>query len=61
MDGQEALFAIGGEHQQFDLAALDEIDHLVLIAAGVDVVMSGDLDRATIEGLALLTNHVTVA
>ena len=52
MDRQEALFTIGGEHQQFDLAALDEIDHIALIAAGVDVVMSGDLEGARIHGLA---------
>jgi len=30
---------LGRKHQQFDLAALDEIDHLVLIAAGVNVRM----------------------
>ena len=52
MDGQEALSAVGGKHQQFDLTALDEIDHIVLIAAGVDVRVSSDLDRARIYGLA---------
>ena len=43
MDGKETLFTFGREQQQFDLAALDEVDHLVLIAAGVNVGVSGNL------------------
>ena len=35
MDGQETFFTFGREQKQFDLAGLDEIDHLVLVAAGV--------------------------
>jgi len=53
MDGQQALLAFGGEHEQFDLPALDEVDHLVLIATGVDVGVSRNLDGARIHRLAL--------
>jgi len=53
MDRKEALLAFGGDHEQFDLATLDEIDHLVPIAAGVDARMSGNLDGARIYRLAL--------
>ena len=34
MDGQETLFTFGRDQQQFYLAGLEEIDRLVLIAAG---------------------------
>ena len=40
-------------YQQFDLTTTDKIDHIVLIAAGVDVCMAWDVDRAVIECLAL--------
>ena len=53
MDGQQTLFTFGGEHQQLDLAALDEVDHLVLIAAAVYVAVPGNLNGARIHGLAL--------
>ena len=44
MDGEKALFTFRREHEQFDLAALNEVDHLVLIATGVDVGVSRNLD-----------------
>jgi hypothetical protein len=36
------------EHEQFDLAALNEIDHLVLIPTGVYVLVSGNLEDTRI-------------
>ena len=42
MDGKEALLAVGGEHEQFDLAGLNEIDHPVLVAAGVNICVARD-------------------
>jgi hypothetical protein len=53
MDGKEAFLTFGGEHEQFDLAALDEVDHLVLIAAGIDVSEPRNLDGVRIYGLPL--------
>jgi hypothetical protein len=53
MDGEQAFFAFGGEHQQFDLSALDEVNHLVLIAARVYVGMARDFDRMGIQRFAL--------
>ena len=53
MDGQQTLFTLGGEHEQFNLAALNKINHLILIAAAVDVGMSGNLDGMRVGGLAL--------
>ena len=32
---KEALFTFRGEHERFDRAALNEVDHLVLITTGV--------------------------
>jgi len=48
MNRKQALFTFGGEHEQFDLSALDEVDHLVLITAGVNGAVSGNLDGARI-------------
>jgi len=48
MDGQQALLAFGGEHKQFDLAAVNEVDHLVLIPTGVNVLVSGNLEGTRI-------------
>jgi hypothetical protein len=53
VDRQDALFTFGGEHKQFDLPALNDVDHLVLIATGVYVGVSRNLDGAGIQGLAL--------
>jgi len=53
MNRKQALFTFGGEHEQFDLSALDEVDHLVLITAGVNGAVSGNLDGARILRLAL--------
>ena len=53
MNGQQALFAFGREHEQFDLAAFNKTDHLVVIATSADVGVSGNLDGAEIHGLAL--------
>src|SRR4029077_14406918 len=41
------------QHEQFDLPAFDEIDHFVLIATGVDISVSRNLDGASVKGLAL--------
>jgi hypothetical protein len=51
--GKEALLAFGREHEQFDLAALDEVDHLILIATRVDVSVSGNLNGTGIHSLTL--------
>ena len=53
MDGQQTLFTFGGEHEQFDLAALDKVNHLVLIAAAVNVTVPGNLDGTRIDRLAV--------
>jgi hypothetical protein len=37
MDGEQKFFTFGREQKQFDLAGLNEIDHLVLVFAGVNV------------------------
>jgi hypothetical protein len=52
MDGEKTLSALGREHQQFDLPAFDEVNHLVLIAAGINVGVSGNLNGARILRLA---------
>jgi hypothetical protein len=44
VDGEQALFTFRREYEQFDLPALNEVDHLVLIATGVDVGVSRNLD-----------------
>lgn len=46
MDRKETLFTFGGEHEQFGLAALDQVDHLVLIVAGLNVSVSDKLNGA---------------
>ena len=50
MDGQQTLSALGRVREQFDLAALDEVDRLILIAGSVNVSVSGNLDGARIYG-----------
>lgn len=53
MYGENALPAFGREYQHFDLAALDEGDHLVPVATGVDIGVLRELDSGTIQRLAL--------
>ena len=53
MNRQQTLPALGRVREQFDLAALDEVNHLVVIAAGVDVGMARNFDRTRIQRLAL--------
>jgi hypothetical protein len=42
MNDQQTFFTLGREQKQFDLAGLDEVDHLVLVAAGVNIRMPRD-------------------
>jgi hypothetical protein len=53
MDGQQALFTFGREQKQFDLAGLNEIDHLVLVAAGVNIRVPRDRHSARVQRLVL--------
>jgi hypothetical protein len=48
MDGKQTLFAFRRELEQFDLPALNEVDHLVPVAAGVNVLVSGNLESTRI-------------
>jgi hypothetical protein len=51
MDRKQALFTLGREQKQFDLAALNEIDHPVLVAAGVNIRVARDRHSARVQGL----------
>jgi hypothetical protein len=53
VDSEEAFFTFGREQKQFDLAALDEVDHLILIAAGINIRVPGDLDGMRVRRLLL--------
>ena len=53
MDSKQALFTLGRKQQQFDLAALNEVDRLVLIATHINVAVFRNLDGARIRGLLL--------
>ena len=53
MDGQQTFFTFGREQKQFDLAGLDEIDHLVLVAAGVNIRVPRDRHGARVQRLVL--------
>ena len=58
MDGEKALFAFRREHEQFDLTALNEVDHLILITGSVNVSVSGNLEGARIFASRAATNRV---
>jgi hypothetical protein len=51
MDGQETLFTFGREQKQFDLPALNKVDHLVLIATGVNIRVPRDRHSARVQRL----------
>ena len=53
MDGQQTFFTFGREQKQFDLAGLDEIDHLVLVAAGVNIRVPRERHRTRAQRLVL--------
>ena len=53
MDGNDAFFTFGGKHEEFDLAARNEIDHFVLIPAHIHVCVSLDRDRLNFNRLSL--------
>src|SRR5439155_24599158 len=53
MDGKETLPAFGRQHEEFDLAAFNKVEHLVRITTTIDVCVSRNLDGAKILRLAL--------
>jgi len=53
VDGQETFFTFGREQKQLDLAALNEIDHLVLVAAGINIRVPRERHSARVQCLVL--------